>query len=138
MKIHQWRTSFETGNAEIDGQHRKMVECLKEIDTYIAKGNKKAFDECLKFRKANADHAAFEESLLAEAGFSRLEMHRKAHKETEGKMQELFATCREACKDPQPTSCTKDLSYILIDHLLRSDLDFKSFLQNKNLANDSN
>ena len=38
MKPHEWKKSFETGNAVIDAQHRKLVASLNNISTLIGEG----------------------------------------------------------------------------------------------------
>ncbi len=135
MKIHQWRTSFETGHAGIDSQHRELFASLENLDAFNTEGNtEQAFAECQRFRKLAANHLSFEENVLDDAGFSRLDMHRKTHVEFSGKIEEVFSPCGETCKETRRRSCNEVMSFILVDHLLRNDLDFKSFLQTKKLA----
>lgn len=138
MKIHQWRKSFETGHAGIDGQHRKMIACLDSIKALIDERKaEEAFEECLKFRKFSDDHNEYEEKVLRDSGFPRQMDHQKSHQETIDKMDEVFSSCGEACKKSAATNCMEDMSMILVEHILRGDLDFKSFLETVNLADDN-
>jgi len=137
MKLHQWKTSFETGNAVIDAQHRELVESLKTISTLIGEGKgKQAFAECLTFRELTRNHFTYESKILHEAEFPRLETHLEDHKTALGKLEEIFSDCGMICKESVPCPCMEDLSFVTVDHIVRNDLDFKSHLQTKNLADD--
>lgn len=135
MKPHEWKKSFETGNAVIDARHRELVASLNNISALIDKGKgKQAFAECLAFRKLTRDHFDEETEILREAEFPRLKNHIRTHKKTLKQFDEVFSGCGDICKESGPCPCREDLSFLTLDHIVRHDLDFKSHLQTRNLA----
>ena len=139
MVPKKWRKSYETGNALIDGQHRELIDLVEEMAALMLDGHgEKAHAECLRFRNMMERHAAAEEEILSGAKFPRLDQHRKDHEKACGQSGEIFANCGEVCKKAISSPCIQELSVNLFDHIIRGDLDFKSFLQMKNLAADDN
>jgi len=137
MKLLQWKRSFETGNAVIDEQHRELIESLKKITTLIGEGEgRKAFAECLGFRKLTQKHFDDEAEILRQAGFPRHDAHLGEHKKCLGRYEEIFSGCGKACKEGAPCPGMEDLSFVTIDHIVRNDLDFKSHLQTRKFADD--
>ncbi len=135
MKLHEWKKSFDTGNAVIDAQHRGLVESLNKILTFSNEGKGAlAFAECLAFRKLAEKHFNDEMKVLHEAEFPRLKTHAKEHMNLLGKFDKIFSDCAENCKDGAPCPHMEELSFMTVDHLVRHDLDYKSHLQVKNLA----
>ena len=128
----------ETGNPVIDEQHRRLVDFLQTITLCLGdKNGDEALVQCRKFRDHLKHHFTDEEEVLTRADFPRLEEHLDSHRETLEKYDTLFSECGEACTKSGNSSCMETLSYLLFDHFLRGDLDFKSFLQSKNLANET-
>ncbi len=136
MKLPEWKKSFETGNAVIDAQHRELVDSLNKISALIGEGKgTQAFAECLTFRKLTRNHFDEEEEILRGAEFPRLKSHLVAHKKSLEQFEEIFSGCGNICKESDPCPCREDLSFLTLDHIVRNDLDFKSYLQTRNLAN---
>ena len=134
-KLFQWRPSFETGHPVIDEQHRSLVDFLLTITLCLGdKNGDEALAQCRKFRELLNQHFTDEEEILTRAGFPRLADHLDSHRDALEKYDTLFSECGEACTKSGNSSCMETLSYLLFDHFLRGDLDFKSFLQSKNLA----
>ncbi len=135
MKLHEWKKSFETGNAVIDGQHRGLVESLNKVPILIGEGQgKAAFAECNKFRELTLKHFKEEEKIMHEAEFPRLKTHTGEHKTFLEKIEETFSGCGQTCKKGNPCPFMEDLLFITLDHIVRNDLNFKSHLQTRNLA----
>lgn len=138
MAPKKWQKSYETGNALIDGQHREMIDCVEEMAALMKGGHgEQAYAQCLKLRDQIERHAAAEEKILQGAKFPRLDKHRKDHENARAELKEIFDNCGEACKKATSSPCTQELSLNIFDHILRGDLDFKSFLQTKNLASEN-
>ncbi len=136
MESLGWLKSFETGNAVIDGQHRELLACLKEIATLMgeAKGEE-THAKCQELQRLIETHFAAEESLLHESRFSRLDAHIASHRETAKDFEHICTSCKSACKDNCAGPCLPEMAVLLVSHFLHGDLDFKSFLQVKGLAN---
>ncbi len=138
MVTKKWQKSYETGHALIDGQHRELIDCVDGMAALMKDGHgEEAYAECLKLRGMMERHAAAEEKILQDAKFPRLVQHRKDHEKVRGQVKEIFAHCGEVCKKDTSCPCVQDLSLNMFDHIIRGDLDFKSFLQMKNLASDN-
>lgn len=136
-KTFQWRDSFETGHPVIDEQHRALLECLQGITGCLG-GDKdsEAIEQCRKFRALLQRHFAEEEDILDQAKFPRMDEHRETHRETLERFERIYSGCGEACAKAGKTPCMEDLAYLLFDHFLRGDLDFKSYLQTRKRADD--
>ncbi len=92
--------------------------------------------QCNEFRELTRKHFDDEVEILRKAGFPRLESHIKTHEKTLEECGKIFSNCGETCKDDNPSCpCMEDLSFLTLDHIVRNDLDFKSHLQTRNLAN---
>ena len=138
MEVERLMGSIKTGNATIDGEHRGLFECLREINSHIGeKDGEKAFAACQKLGKMLKDHFESEEEILRKAKFPRLESHLISHEETQDLLKQACTECGRVCRENQPVTCIPDLTFILVDHFLRGDLDFKSHLQTMNLASDT-
>jgi hemerythrin len=75
-----WSDELNTGIAEIDVQHRRIVDFINSLQVAKEKNNTKLVDEvvsgCVDY---TANHFSYEESLQDEAGYEFLEVHRKVH-----------------------------------------------------------
>jgi hemerythrin-like metal-binding protein len=125
-----WKPSFDTGHPVIDEQHRGLVECLHGIT--VCMGGKKALEQCREFRSLMKQHFADEEDILTQADFPRQAAHRLSHRESLMRYDAIYSDCDEVCTESADDSCTEELTFLLFDHFLRSDLDFKSYLQTRN------
>jgi len=138
MEIERLMNSIKTGNATIDGEHRGLFKCLEKITAHLAhREGEKAFAACQRLEKLLEEHFDSEEEILRTAEFPRLESHLTSHRETGDLLKQACTACGQACRENQPATCLPDLTFILVDHFLRGDLDFKSHLQTVNLANDN-
>ena len=71
---------FETGIDVIDGQHKRIVGYLNDLEIAIERKDRAAvggvLEELVDYTQS---HFAFEETLMQEAGYAFLEMHKKVH-----------------------------------------------------------
>jgi len=86
-----WLQSFETGIADIDGEHRGLVDIIGAIQDALAKDDLAAALALFeKFIEAAAQHFRREETYLKAIGFPRVESHASAHKELLGMSRALY------------------------------------------------
>jgi hemerythrin-like metal-binding protein len=138
MEVGRLMDSIKTGNATIDGEHLALFECLEEITTHLGdKEGEKAFAACQKLGEMLEDHFKSEEEILHKSDFPRMENHLATHNETRELFKKACTECGQVCRKNGPTECLEDLTFILVDHFLRGDLDFKSHLQAVNMSNDN-
>ena len=138
VEIERLMNSIKIGNATIDGEHRALFECLQEINAHLCdKKGEKTFAACKRLMKMLEAHFESEEEILRTAGFPRLDGHIGMHEETRESLRQVCMACRQVCRNNQTVTCLPDLIFVIIDHCLRGDLDFKSHLQTVNMANDN-
>ena len=138
MASFQWMESFDTGNAVIDGQRQELMECLSELAAIVGEGKaEKVHAKCLELRGLLDAHFVYEEDILREAAYPRLDDHLYSHRKTTARLSHVCTKCLEACKDNLAGPCIMDMTTILIHDFLHEDMDLKSFLQTKGLANNS-
>lgn len=122
-------SSFETGHAVIDEDHRSIIEQINDIYESIAAGDnahcRVLFDAFIAFCR---EHFEREEAFLVEAGFPRAREHASYHRDLlirAAKVKEMCAgldgsVCLETCFD--------ELASFLVDDIVRGDSDFVSYL----------
>ena len=80
MPIEWDAARFDTGIEVIDGQHRRLVTYLNELEVAINRGDRimvaGVIEELVDYTQS---HFAFEEALMKEVGYKFLEMHKKVH-----------------------------------------------------------
>lgn len=138
MKHIEWMKAFNTGNAVIDTQHERLLECVDELAAFVGEGNgKEVHVKCQEIRKLLDVHFADEEAILREAGFPRLDDHLAAHAGTTMQFSQICSSCNEVSLEGKAGSCIPDMTAVIVHHILHGDMDFKSFLQTKGLAADN-
>lgn len=128
-----WFTIFETGNEDIDTQHRKLLESssrLKEL--VLSGGNWSDVRACVDaLIKDCTEHFHSEERLLQETGFPRYAEHAAQHRRIESMLEEFAAVVtRVDGNDPQHRELAASLQMKILDIIVRHDLDYKSHLLN--------
>jgi hemerythrin len=123
--------ALATGVEAIDADHRDLIERCNALTTMVAgqapwcalhDAARRLAEHCLL-------HFKREETILAQAGFPRCETHMHEHRRFGAKFSELAD--RFAEKDVRPQehlTIVNRLRELLIDLLLRHDLDYKSYL----------
>jgi hemerythrin len=126
-----WSEALSVGDALIDGEHRVFLDLVNAITQAVE--NKSPRDEILRlldrFLKEAAAHFQHEEELLEGRGWPGLAQHRKAH---QGALtafgREALALSALADGSPEWFERVLTIKTILVDHLLKQDMQFKSFL----------
>ena len=75
-----WDSSFETGIAEVDAQHMRLVEIINSLADAIGHTSKDALKGIVGQLKDYAQyHFRTEEKIMEEAGYSGIAEHRDEH-----------------------------------------------------------
>jgi hemerythrin-like metal-binding protein len=115
-----WNSDLETGHAEIDAQHRTLVESLNRLQAAVSVGSgEEELGWCLSFLKAYTRvHFRTEEAVLADCpGWAG---HQAAHQVLLKEVDELF---RRFLKG-ELQLCQETLDMLnrwLMDHILEAD-----------------
>ena len=80
MEKLKWSSELDTGVDVIDGQHRRIVDYINELqeakDSLDKQGVQNVIDELVDY---TVSHFSFEESLMEQAGYPFLGPHKKIH-----------------------------------------------------------
>jgi len=130
----KWLDSFETGHPEIDRVHRKLILDCNALLAMISTGSnwaeivaraRRLIDDCVA-------HFRLEESILAGSAFSRLAEHEAEHLRLEQEMRAaLFRMAKRDEAFEDRFEHARWLGAILIDAIVRNDLDFRSHILNE-------
>ncbi len=127
-----WIAALETGIAEIDADHRQLVEDADALVTALT--TRRPWPEVIALlRRMQADciaHFAREDRWFAETRFPGAAAHTARHRALEGEIADILAAV-EATAEFTPAAAEMALAFrgLLIDHFLRQDLAYKSHLQ---------
>ncbi len=122
------------GCPAIDDEHRDLIEIINNIagaydDSKFenCKGHIRHFTDSMK------KHFRREEEILEELGFSRLDEHRKHHLAIESDIEAISQDLGDDISDRQAWGTFyQKLISVAVDDAVKADMDFKSFLMEKN------
>jgi hemerythrin-like metal-binding protein len=127
MDSFAWKAAFDTGIADIDAQHRTLVDLLNQCE-HTARHDPHGLSPATVARlKSHAlDHFALEESCLAAANFEGIDLHRTQHRYFASRMAELEALPCHA--SPALASLTAFLRKWFLFHVTGADRDYVACL----------
>ena len=126
-----WMEILETGIDELDAWHRKLISSCNDLlrtvgrddrwITVVAKGEL-LVASCL-------DHFRFEETIMGQSRFPRRGVHIKEHRRMEEQLRRIARAIRNADgSTPEQRILPLQFQAILIDAMVRHDLDYRSHL----------
>jgi hemerythrin-like metal-binding protein len=93
-----WSAALDTGHPALDEQHRELFRRHAEALDSARRGDAEAARAALAgLLDRTREHFAFEEKLMAEAGYPQRELHGQAHSQC---MEDLVALVGEGARDP--------------------------------------
>ena len=131
MPILQWHDSvYAIGVEEIDRQHRQLVRLINQAQDCASSGGDP--ERVLSLMQGMAGYAtghfAAEETLMAEAGYDRLEVHLGEHEVFEAQTRRYGEALRRG-EVPDPDEIFRFLAHWLSAHILEVDAAFGRFLK---------
>ncbi len=125
--------TFELESELLDTDHRRLVEMVNEIVALIDSGEtENCKSKVIEFVKFTKSHFGREEQLLAKVGYPNVDKHRKHHKQLDRKMEHILEFAgMVAANEMARESLKKELVYFVMDDVITTDLDFKSFVADK-------
>lgn len=131
MKVELLET-FITGHPTIDGEHAEIVNMINAVSHSIEHGEHGKCEELLEaFLILCDEHFKSEEALLADAGYPDLKDHMVFHQELLLKAQGVKALCVNTETPETLKRCFDEMATLLIEDVVRGDMQFVSFLKNK-------
>lgn len=130
MKI-LWQTRYETGISAVDGDHRRLVDLINQLDSLLEGGGELGrvggvIDALVDY----ADyHFAREEAMMAEAGYDGSELHAESHAHFGEFLGGLVGNCMLEPSRETAVRIRDFLSGWLVDHILLEDMKFAPVLR---------
>jgi hemerythrin-like metal-binding protein len=133
----EWTEGLTTGIAEIDRQHRYLVDAIND-----AKHKLKDFPDLKLIEQISKDllgyaiyHFETEEDLMLEYGYTEeskadAETHQKQHRDFSAQVMAV----RDTLRDGQPVSVEELLSFLnnwLVNHIMNTDQRLAEFIRTK-------
>ncbi|MEJ5299442.1 MAG: bacteriohemerythrin [Thermodesulforhabdaceae bacterium] len=134
MPIVRWDDSFSVGIAEIDAQHKRLVEMINELyDAMRQRKGKDVLSEILDGMMSYAAvHFATEEKYFVQYFYPETESHRKEHRDFKKKADE-FKKRFESNEIGVAGEVVDFLATWLKSHIKGSDKKYGPFLNEKGL-----
>ena len=128
-----WLEIFETGLSELDAWHQKLIQGCDELLTLTRQGAPWAIvtEKAGCLTASCVDHFRFESAMMRQYGFPRREAHLREHRCIERNLAALVDKLR-AVDGTTPTdrALVEGFQSILVDLMVRHDLDYRSHLLN--------
>ena len=130
MDCLHWSDSFNTGIAEIDNQHRQLIDYLNQLSEAHTAQNRKAVGEVIEgLVDYTLSHFAFEESLMEEVEYPFARAHKKIHEMFVKRVAGFQARFKEG-QDVTEEFYTL-LKRWLIQHIQRDDMAYSTPVKTK-------
>lgn len=86
-----WKPSFNIGNADIDRQHKELVDIINDLHASMTKGtgNKELINIMERLTRYTKEHFDFEENLLKKINHPNLQNQIKEHRRSIEKFEEF-------------------------------------------------
>lgn len=118
---------------ELDRDHKRLVEMVNDISEQIDSGNtatcKSQVQELVNYARG---HFGREEQFLSKIGYPDVNRHRRHHRQLDHKMEHILEFAEKvAVNEMAGESLKKELVYFVMDDVITTDMDFKSFIADK-------
>lgn len=125
MKI-EWTTRYETGIAEVDEDHRRLVDLINELDAMLdGSGDLGRIGMIIDALVDYTDyHFSREERMMAGAGYAEAADHALTHTQFGHFLGELVGGCMVNPSREAAVQVNDYLREWLLDHILVEDMKF--------------
>jgi hemerythrin-like metal-binding protein len=130
MAFIDWTDEFTVDNGPIDEQHRQLVEIVNKFEEANRRGKgSRIMNEILNdLMGYTQEHFAFEEKVMAEAGYEKVAQHQSQHRQLIRKLEKFQFDFNNQGR--RITAGMKDfLKYWLTSHILKDDKAYISSLE---------
>lgn len=125
-----WTADLETGIAVIDGQHRRIVDYINELQAISGSAEQSLINRVLNdLVDYTYSHFAFEEALMEEVGYDSLPIHRKTHEAFCARIGDLKH--RAANGDTVVEELVELLRTWLLRHIMSDDQSYADLVREK-------
>ncbi len=129
----EWKDEYNLGVDDIDKQHQKLFDYLRELrDMMRNEDTKGGIAQTLdNLYNYGVEHFTFEEQLMERIGFSALEGHRKLHTMYNQRLDEFRK--RFQSEDMMATELLVFIKEWLLNHILKEDKKYALFMKENDI-----
>ncbi|MDR1975785.1 MAG: bacteriohemerythrin [Campylobacteraceae bacterium] len=128
MAYWNWDPSYELGINVIDNQHKKLVQYINELQAALTtKDRDKIASVLVGVTSYTLSHFAFEEQLMAEAGYAMAGPHKKVHESFIATINRYKSSFDEGYNITGQLMA--ELQIWLTHHIVHDDIDYKECVQ---------
>jgi hemerythrin-like metal-binding protein len=132
MALMNWDNSFSVGIPSIDNQHMKLIQMINDLHDSMKSGKgqdvlKKILNDMANY---TVNHFNTEELLFKKHGYADTESHIMQHRMFIDKVSEV----KKEIESGKPVFTLKLMNFLkdwLQNHILKTDMEYKSFLIEK-------
>ena len=132
MADFDWHDMYEIGIDFIDQEHKTIFFIMQDIRHAVINGN---LEEGSKLSSSmireTENHFAHEEQFLEQVKFPGLNEHKKYHTALLIQANRVKMICEGIVKDHDAMDCLDAMEEFLVDDILGSDFQLKSFLEHE-------
>jgi len=134
MKEINWTDEFSVGVAQLDEQHKKIIELINRLiqEQGLSVHSETLQDALSEMLKYSGQHLRYEEKLLRENNYPDFEDHEKFH---EAYMEKVggFSISAFDADNRVPKEVIEYLKNWWENHILNEDMKYKSFFNDKGI-----
>ena len=126
----QWKEEYSIGIPEIDADHRRLADCLTEIEQAVAEGGRGAIVHfaLAQLISISSVHFDIEESLMKIQRYPQVDDHTAGH----GAFLQRLETIEENfLAEPLSSESVQFLKVWLEEHFTAEDKDYASYLSQR-------
>lgn len=124
MRLVTWNPALETGDEEIDGQHRRifaLAETLASACTEYCSEGERVSEAVYELAEYVLEHFRAEEVFMEVRGYPELGPHRAQHQYLTGRTLQFTAAYMNG-DEPRPETLAEFVTDWLTEHILAEDL----------------
>jgi len=124
-----WRRSYETGNEQVDKEHKEIFRMVEELIANFDDSSPAEVDKTINYlAEYTVDHFKHEEAIMEESQYPQLDEHKKQHDDF---VLEVLDLQKRVQKRANESINSIDVKVVianwLVDHVLGSDKEMADY-----------
>ena len=118
-----WNEKYETGNEQVDTEHKEIFALIQKVIDSTTSGEESAFEDTFDFLAGyTVNHFKHEERLMEESSYPHMAVHKKQHDDFVVEVLALRErVLKEADQEKNGAELKKTVVNWVTDHVLGSD-----------------
>lgn len=123
MVLIEWRTEFETGVADVDHEHRELVDLINRLHDEITAGSgRERVQEFLGEVFARiAAHFALEESIMRKHSYDEYDAHKAEHEKLLDEIRDIMDSTQDDPTEGYRTALSATVRDWFVNHFKSKD-----------------